>query len=100
MSRAKVRIEKKAPRGFGHLSRETRALAEADAATRIDYIRRDRFIEHAGVRPVKMRLLGLLGRPRTVRPQCVLLASESGSGKTALLRHLQRLDRDREQRAN
>jgi len=43
-----------------HLSRETRALAAADAAKRIDYIRRDRFIEHAGIKPAKARLLSLL----------------------------------------
>jgi energy-coupling factor transporter ATP-binding protein EcfA2 len=100
MRRAKARNASRAREAFGHLSSETRALAEADAGTRIDYIRRDRFIEHAGVRPVKRRLIGLLGRPRTVRPQCVLLASESGSGKTALLRHLQRLYPDRAQRGS
>jgi energy-coupling factor transporter ATP-binding protein EcfA2 len=98
MSRAKAQNAPGGRDALGHLSRETRALAEAEARTRIDYIRRDRFIEHAGVRPVKRRLLGLLGRPRTVRPQCVLLASESGSGKTALLRHLQRLYPDRAER--
>jgi len=76
---------------FAHLSPETRTVAVADNRTRIGYIRRDRFIEHAGVQPVKARVLSLLDRPRTVRPQCVLLASEAGSGKTALLRHLQRL---------
>jgi ABC-type uncharacterized transport system fused permease/ATPase subunit len=63
-------------------------------------MRRDRFIEHAGVQLVKVRLLALLRRPRTVRPQCVLLASESGSGKTALLRHVQRLYPDREERGS
>jgi energy-coupling factor transporter ATP-binding protein EcfA2 len=83
---------------FEHLSFDTRPLADADEVTRVDYIRRDRFIEHLGVRPAKARLLGLLSRPRTVRPQCVLLASEAGSGKTALLRHLQRLYPDREER--
>jgi len=74
-----------------HLSPEARVVAAADHRTRISYIRRDRFIEHAGVHPVKTRILSLLNRPRTVRPQCMLLASEAGSGKTALLRHLQRL---------
>jgi energy-coupling factor transporter ATP-binding protein EcfA2 len=76
---------------LAHLSPETRTLAAANHRTRITHIRRDRFIEHAGVQPVKARVLALLDRPRTVRPQCVLLASEAGSGKTALLRHLQRL---------
>ncbi len=83
-----------------HLSPETHVIANADDATRINYIRRDRFIEHAGIRPHKDRLLSLLGRPRTVRPQCVLLASEAGSGKTALLRHIQRLYPDREDRGS
>jgi hypothetical protein len=76
---------------LAHLSPETRAVAAADNRTRIAYIRRDRFIEHAGVEPAKGRILSLLDRPRTVRPQCILLAAEAGSGKTALLRHLQRL---------
>lgn len=96
MSRRVPQKSVTAPSRFDHLSRETEVLAEADEAVRIDYIRRDRFIEHAGVQPAKARLLGLLSRPRTVRPQCVLLASESGSGKTALLRHIQRLYPDRE----
>ncbi|HXQ23961.1 MAG TPA: TniB family NTP-binding protein [Candidatus Acidoferrales bacterium] len=74
-----------------HLSPETRLVAAANNRTRISYIRRDRFIDHAGVQPAKTRILSLLDRPRTVRPQCILLASEAGSGKTALLRHLQRL---------
>ena len=87
-----------APLALDHLSPETRVLADADAAVRINYIRRDRFIEHAGVRPAKARLLGLLGRPRTVRPQCILLASDADSGKTAVLRHVQRLFPDREER--
>jgi len=88
MSRGAAKVSASLP--FEHLSRETQALAHADAPTRIAYLRRDRFIEHAGVQPVKARLISLLSRPRTVRPQCVLLASEAGSGKTALLRHLQR----------
>jgi hypothetical protein len=99
MSRA-ARKPPTVPPLYHHLSRETQGLAQADEATRTDYIRRDRFIEHAGVQPVKARLLGLLSRPRTVRPQCVLLASESGSGKTALLRHVQRLYPDREVRGS
>jgi hypothetical protein len=100
MSRAAAKKPPTLPLAFDHLSRETQAFAQADDATRTDYIRRDRFIEHAGVQPVKARLLGLLSRPRTVRPQCMLLASESGSGKTALLRHVQRLYPDREVRGS
>jgi len=68
MSRPAARKLSNAPRAYEHLSRETQGLAQADEATRADYIRRDRFIEHAGVQPVKARLLGLLSRPRTVRP--------------------------------
>jgi hypothetical protein len=100
MRRMRTRVVSPPSKALDHLSRETRSVAESDAAVRIAHIRRDRFIEHAGVRPVKRRLLGLLGRPRTVRPQCVLLASESGSGKTALLRHLQRLYPDRAERGS
>lgn len=99
MRLAKHRMPANRSKALEHLSRETRPVAESDAPTRIDHIRRDRFIEHAGVQPIKRRLLGLLGRPRTVRPQCVLLASEAGSGKTALLKHLQRLYPDRAERA-
>ena len=98
MRPARVARKASSTEALAHLSLECRPWAQADIPTRIDYIRRDRFIEHAGVRPVKARLVGLLHRPRTVRPQCVLLASEAGSGKTAFLRHLQRLYPDRQER--
>jgi len=99
MSVSKIRPQS-AHEPLHNLNCETHAEGPADAVRGIEQIRRHRVIEHAGIKPAKARLLSLLGRPRTVRPQCVLLASEAGSGKTAVLRHVQRLFPDREERSS
>jgi hypothetical protein len=66
-----------------HLDRDAQRLASGPRDARIQYIQRDRFI-----------LEDFLNRPASIRPPCLALVGDAGSGKSTLVREFQRRSTD------
>ena len=67
-----------------------RGLLQGPDEARIRYIQRDRFIDHGATEAVQGVLQDFVDRPPSVRPPCLALVGDAGSGKTALLREFVR----------
>src|SRR5579859_6797106 len=77
-----------------HLDEQTRELLGADPATRIRYIQRDRFIIYSPIDRVLDLMQGFVERPVSIRPPCLALVGDAGSGKSTLVRELERRYQD------
>jgi type II secretory pathway predicted ATPase ExeA len=75
---------------FSHLDDEARALLDADVSTRIRYIQRDRFILYHPIETVLSLLEDFVNRPVSIRPPCLALVGDAGSGKSSLVREFER----------
>jgi hypothetical protein len=71
---------------LSHLHPAIRDLSMESAGARIEYLRRDRYVDHPTAATARNMLEDLLTWPRTIRPPCLLLHGPSGIGKSSLLR--------------
>jgi type II secretory pathway predicted ATPase ExeA len=77
-------------RRYQHLDDEARELLEEDENARIRYIQRDRFIPYHPVETVLTLLEDFVNRPVSIRPPCLALVGDAGSGKSTLVREFER----------
>ncbi len=77
-------------RRFQHLDDEARELLDADDSSRIRYIQRDRFILYHPIETVLTLLEDFVNRPVSIRPPCLALVGDAGSGKSTLVREFER----------
>lgn len=75
---------------LSHLSRETRGQAQLDDKTRIELIKRDRWIDYPRATDAMNRLERLLTTPKRERMPCMVLHGQSNIGKTLVIRKFQR----------
>lgn len=80
---------------YAHLDSYAKSLVNADPAERVRSILKPRFIEHPAVRRIRDWVDRRIQGPRSVRPPCLLIAADSGAGKTSTLLHVQRCHPDR-----
>lgn len=79
---------------YEHLDQQARELLDADASTRIRYIQRDRFIIYSPIDTVLGLMQEFVERPVSIRPPCLALVGDAGSGKSTLVRELERRYQD------
>jgi hypothetical protein len=72
------------------LDDEARAGLEEDDSTRIRYIQRDRFILYRPIETVLTLLGDFVNRPVSIRPPCLALVGDAGSGKSTLVKEFER----------
>jgi type II secretory pathway predicted ATPase ExeA len=77
-------------RRYQHLDDEARELLDADESARIRYIQRDRFILYHPIETVLNLLEDFANRPVSIRPPCLALVGDAGSGKSTLVREFER----------
>jgi Cdc6-like AAA superfamily ATPase len=70
---------------FTHLNADALRLITASDEVRIRHIQRDRFIEHRSSTRVLELLEDFVLRPPSVRPPCLALVGDAGSGKSTLM---------------
>lgn len=70
---------------YAHLDASARAVIDASDTDRIRHVQCDRFIAHGAVLAVLEILDDFLQRPPSVRPPCLALVGDAGSGKSSLL---------------
>lgn len=75
---------------FKHLDDPTRPWLGASTEERIRYIQRDRFILYHPLATVLEVLEDFVQRPASIRPPCLALVGDAGSGKSTLMREFQR----------
>jgi type II secretory pathway predicted ATPase ExeA len=75
---------------YEHLDEDAHELLDADVATSVSYIQRDRFIPYHPVETVLNLLDGFVRRPASIRPPCLALVGDAGSGKSTLVREFER----------
>jgi hypothetical protein len=80
---------------YDHLDSYAKSLVNAAPPERVRSILKPRFIEHPTVQRIRQWVDRRLQGPRSVRPPCLLIAADSGAGKTSTLLHLQRCHPDR-----
>jgi hypothetical protein len=73
-----------------HLDEQTRPWLGASMEERIRYIQRDRFVLHHPLATVLGVLEDFVQRPPSIRPPCLALVGDAGSGKSTLMREFQR----------
>lgn len=73
------------------LTEEARLMLNRPAEERIRYIREDKFIKYSKAVEILELMEEILNMPKVVRPQCLLIYGDSGSGKTSLLRYFEKL---------
>jgi hypothetical protein len=73
-----------------HLDEQTRPWIGASTEERIRYIQRDRFILSHPLETVLDVLEDFVRRPASIRPPCLALVGDAGSGKSTLMREFQR----------
>ena len=74
---------------YQHLDEEARELLDADVSARIRYIQRDRFILYHPIETVLTLLEDFIDRPVSIRPPCLALVGDAGSGKSTLVREFE-----------
>src|SRR5882762_7302671 len=77
-------------RRYQHLDDEAQELLDADVSSRIRYIQRDRFILYHPIETVLTLLEDFVNRPVSIRPPCLALVGDAGSGKSTLVREFER----------
>jgi type II secretory pathway predicted ATPase ExeA len=77
-------------RRYQHLDDDALDLLDEDASTRIRYIQRDRFILYHPIETVLTLLEDFVNRPVSIRPPCLALVGDAGSGKSTLVREFER----------
>jgi len=75
---------------YQHLDDEARELLDEDESSRIRYIQRDRFILYHPIETVLTLLEDFVNRPVSIRPPCLALVGDAGSGKSTLVREFER----------
>jgi Bacterial TniB protein len=70
---------------YTHLNDDVVPLLDATDEERVRHIQADRFIAHGVVRAVLNILDDFVARPVSIRPPCLALVGDSGSGKSSLL---------------
>ena len=75
---------------YSHVDLTTRRLMAASRRARVDYIQRDRFILHSPLTAVLAILEDFVRRPVSIRPPCLALVGDAGSGKSTIAREFQR----------
>lgn len=75
---------------YSHLHPDARALLEASLEQRLEFVRRDRFIEYPAAAAILRDLADLVNYPRVVRPPCRAVVADSNNGKTTLTNELVR----------
>lgn len=76
------------------LDEVARDLLNADKETRIRYIQRDRFIPSHPIEVILNLLDDFVERPVSIRPPCLALVGDAGSGKSTLVREVERRHQD------
>lgn len=75
---------------LNHLSIETRAKAQLDDKERIEFVKRDRWIDYPRATEAMNRLERLLATPKRERMPCMVMHGTSNIGKTLVVRKFQR----------
>lgn len=70
-----------------HLSDGAAALLEASVEDKLEFIRRDHYIDYPSSDYVLRELQDLVDRPRSTKPECRAVISDSDNGKTSLTQH-------------
>jgi hypothetical protein len=73
-----------------HLDKPTRKLLAASAKVRIRHIQKDRFIPTRAIQSVLELVDSFVTRPVSIRPRCLALVGEAGSGKSTLMEEIER----------
>ncbi len=73
-----------------HLSKSTRRVLESDNKTKIDHVYNNQWIAYPSANLALQKMEKILSRPKTHRPDSMLLVGESNSGKTMILRKFQK----------
>jgi hypothetical protein len=75
---------------YKHVDLATQRWMAASRPARVQYIQRDRFILHSPLTVVLELLDDFVRRPVSIRPPCLALVGDAGSGKSTLVREFQR----------
>lgn len=73
-----------------HLCAEAEALLEASVQDKLDFIYRDHHIDYPASDYILRELQDLVDRPRSTKPECRAVISDSDNGKTSLTKHFLR----------
>lgn len=79
--------------GSDHLLPRTRAMLDWSAEERIDFVRRDKWLEYAAASATLRAMSDLLVQPNKVRQRGVFVIARPDNGKSALLRRFAALNR-------
>jgi hypothetical protein len=75
---------------YEHVDKPTRKLLAASAKIRIRHIQKDRFIPSRAIQSVLDLVDSFVTRPASIRPRCLALVGEAGSGKSTLMEEIDR----------
>jgi len=70
---------------LAHLLEDVRAVAQLAIPVRIEYIKKDRWVNYDRAESILRRMDDLVSRPRTIRMPGMLLVGRSDNGKTHIL---------------
>ena len=73
-----------------HLSAEAAALLEASLEDKLEFLHRDHHIDYPASDYILRELQDLVDRPRSTKPECRAVISDSDNGKTTLTKHFLR----------
>ncbi len=73
-----------------HLSADALALLEASLAEKLEFIQRDHHIDYPASEYILRDLQDLVDRPRSTKPECRAVISDSDNGKTTLTKQFVR----------
>ena len=88
--------------GYPHLHEGLREVIGLEGASRIEHLRKDRWIDYPRAIEALAELERLLNTPARTRMPCLLIYGDSGMGKTMIIEKLKRTHRpeyDRQRRA-
>lgn len=75
-----------------HLSPKAADLLEASVSEKLEFIQRDHHIDYPASDYILRELQDLVDRPRSTKPECRAVISDSDNGKTTLTKHFLRLN--------
>lgn len=73
---------------FVHLHPDARAVLQFSLEERLEFVRRDRFIEYSAAEAILRDLADVVTYPRVQRPPCRAVIADSDNGKTSLTSEL------------